>query len=346
MRRWIVVVALLAVVVSTSNAYAKDYTIRELAKPTGYTDAEVLSMNDSGVVVGGVYDASGVEHSAVWKTDGTVQIDPLSLPAGWRSRAVGINNHGQVLLDAIDPQFGEYGYLLNSDGTYQNVGTLGGTSTWVYGLNDSGQVVGGSTTDTGLFHAFLWKNGVGMTDLGISVGNDSKAMAISNNGNVVGRTDLGTSQPRVFFWNTGGTTYMGTDAVPNSVNNQGMVAGMGNPESMDIQAVVWDASHTTNVLGYGNALGINDLGQVVGWLNGNAVMWDTNGEVVNLSGISGFTADSAVDTNNVGQILGYAVNPQTNELRPVVWQAVPEPSGILALLFGACGLGGLALRRR
>lgn len=344
MRKLFVAVALLFSVVSC--AHAKDYTIRELAKPTGYIDAEVLSMNDSGVVVGGVYDVSGVEHSAVWKTDGTVQIDPLSLPAGWRSRAVGINNQGQVLLDAIDPQFREYGYLLNSDGTYQDVGTLGGASTWVYGLNDNGQVVGGSITDTGLFHAFLWKNGVGMTDLGISVGDDSKAMAISNNGNVVGRTDLGTNQPRVFFWNTSGTNYLGTDAMPNGVNDQGVVTGMGNPESMDVQAVVWDANHTRNVLGYGNALGINDLGQVVGWLNGNAVMWDTNGEVVNLCGMSGFTADSAVDINNTGDILGYVWNSQTHESRPVVWQAVPEPSGILALLFGACGLGGLTLRRR
>src|SRR5256885_15019294 len=46
-----------------------------------------------------------------------------------------------------------------------DLGTLGGSSSSGYGINDAGQVTGESLTASGERHAFLWDKGT-MTDLG------------------------------------------------------------------------------------------------------------------------------------------------------------------------------------
>ena len=67
-----------------------------------------------------------------------------------------------------------------------DLGTLGGTNSNAYGINDSGQVVGMPTPPaTPLQHAFLY-SGSTMTDLGTLGGTISSATGINASGQVVG----------------------------------------------------------------------------------------------------------------------------------------------------------------
>jgi probable HAF family extracellular repeat protein len=70
-----------------------------------------------------------------------------------------------------------------------DLGTLGGMSSFVLAVNESGQVVGTSDTAAGAGHnhAFLWQNGV-MSDLGTLGGAKSTAGDISDAGQIVGNS--------------------------------------------------------------------------------------------------------------------------------------------------------------
>jgi probable HAF family extracellular repeat protein len=71
-----------------------------------------------------------------------------------------------------------------------DLGTLGGSNSWAYGINSAGQVVGDSITASGADHAFLYSNGT-MTDLNSLIDPRSgwtleTASAINNKGEIVG----------------------------------------------------------------------------------------------------------------------------------------------------------------
>jgi probable HAF family extracellular repeat protein len=173
--------------------------------------------------------------------------------------------------------------------TMIDLGTLGGTAGWPWGLNNSGQVIGQSNLADDLhFHAFLWTRGV-LKDLGTLGGDNSSARWINDAGEVVGRADLtpGLNTRHGFLWKKGVMTDLGVVAgdpcsTAYAINSSDQIVGVSSPcgqsghgfiwenggPMVDLQTLVLHGSDLT----ISEVLYINDAGEISGFgtdSNGN-----------------------------------------------------------------------------
>lgn len=152
-----------------------------------------------------------------------------------------------------------------------DLGTLGGTESVAFGVNDSGEVVGYSFLATsGVMHAFLYSGGT-MIDLGTLGGMRSGATDINNSGDVVGSSEAtpGGLQ-HAFRYSAGVMTDISSAysyGAASAINDSGKIVGtllsgsafrpfIYNNGSMQILGTFGGRS--------GEAYGINSSGQVVG----------------------------------------------------------------------------------
>jgi probable HAF family extracellular repeat protein len=111
-----------------------------------------------------------------------------------------------------------------------NLGTLGGSNSYAFGINETGQVVGEAETSSGNSHAFLWKDGA-MTDLDSLNSGDSFAIDINNRGQVLSNFGShGNASPSGFLWSNGTITNFAiynhdSSLWPLGINDVGQVAG-------------------------------------------------------------------------------------------------------------------------
>ncbi len=178
---------------------------------------------------------------------------------------------------------GDQHAFLYSEGSIQDIGTLEGTWSYAYGVNNSGQVVGYSETASGMPHAFLYSAG-NMQDLGTFAGGTySLAYGINNLGQVVGYSETAPSVPHAFLYSAGNMQDLGT--LPGGVASQ--------------------------------AYGINNLGQVVGWSTTasndvHGFLYNYGGPMIDLnnaiSPASGWTLEWVYGINDKGQVIGAGTN--------------------------------------
>jgi probable HAF family extracellular repeat protein len=139
-----------------------------LAGPGGGSSG--WDVNASGQVVGDSRTISGDDHAFLY--DGVMH--DLGTLGGRHSYALGINEHGQVAgRSNMTGDAEQHAFLWTPTapngvgGTMIDLGTLGGTfGSYAYGVNASGQVVGGSwTAGNAARHAFIYASDSGMVDL-------------------------------------------------------------------------------------------------------------------------------------------------------------------------------------
>lgn len=253
-------------------------------------------------------------------------VDLGTLPNGSGSSALAVNSNREVTGNARTTGASTPLHAYHwKNGNMTDIGILPGSDANFsrgYAINDAGVIVGESSNNTSL--AFRWENG-SMTNLGSLGTGSGVAHGINNAGVVVGASSNGQNV-RPFWWQNGTMTDLGTPAgTLNSrgrawdINEAGNVVGVAHNASGASRPTLWKGGPGGTIeilptLGDGNqfgeALAIGDNGWVVGYsyITGStegAFLWREDVGTLFLGNL-GFNHSRATDTNDQGQVVGFA----------------------------------------
>ena len=196
-------------------------------------------------------------------------------------------------------------------------------------INNLGQVVGYSISNSSAYHAVLWDKG-NKIDLGTLGGSEAYASSINKAGQVVGFSKTSTGANHAVLWDKGNKidlgTLGGTYSFANSINNAGKVVGYASISNGSQHAVLWNKGKKIDLGTLSNsyttsAYDINNAGQVVGdsidyGIFGNpspqkryALLWDKRNKIKILPASTEGTIATAINDGGkaVGQSNGNAV---------------------------------------
>jgi probable HAF family extracellular repeat protein len=126
----------------------------------------------------------------------------------------------------------------------EDLGTLGGPTSFAFGISQTGEVVGGSETAEGTIEAFLWTPGRGMRSLGTLGGVFGEAHGVNTHKRVVGTSLTANERQLPFLW----TPERGLRRLPTLggafgdawyLNEFGNIAGITATEEGAIRATLW-----------------------------------------------------------------------------------------------------------
>ena len=301
----------------------------------GATFTGAYGINQRGEVVGRYRDAAGATHAYLLSAG---QFTVFDFPGATLTAGNAISDRGDIVgrytLNGIN-----HAYLWRRSQpqgyTVTDLGTLGGTASNAYGINNAGMIAGGANVAGEDQHAFVWRNGH-MTDLG-TLGGPNAAATNPNGANQVSIVS-----------ETSNTDPLGED-----------FCGYGTHRTC--LAAIWQNGKMTQLptLGGNNAIGfaINDRGQMVGAaetatrgssciapqaLDYVPVIWGPNpGDIRKLPPLAGDTTGFALGLNDKGEAVGstgtcanttVSANGLANGTHAVIWQnGVPTDLGNLGM---------------
>lgn len=292
-----------------SVSVAPSYNFTTIDFPAS-VQTTAYAINDAGEIVGFYLDRTGSSHGFLY-SGGSYTALPFP--------ATGINNAGQIVMENV----GSGTSVLYSGGIYTPINDPLGVNTYAVHINDSGQIVGSYRDSVGTLHGFIYSGGTYTTidnPLGLT---RTETFGINNSGQIVGYFMSGIAgQPsqQGFVYSGGAFTTLNDPrgSSPESaqsawdINDNGQIVGSVNGSGYVYGAGVFTpVDHPLGV--QTNAIGNNNLGQIVGW----------------------YVTDTApIDYGNFSAVhyLGFVAS-------------VPEPE-TCALMLAGLGLLGAAVQRR
>jgi probable HAF family extracellular repeat protein len=241
------------------------------------------------------------------------------------SYATGINNAGQISGYASTGGGGvvpELGFIY-ANGAIEEIGTLGGRSSYAFGISPTGMVVGSSLLPgNSIAHAVSYSNGQ-LLDLGSPPGGASEAYAANASGQIVGRlfypTAPGSNPYFAFLYENGVMTELetfgGDVSHARGINAVGQITGSASLASGPEQAFIYSNGVATSLgtltgpNGGSNGMAINDLGHVAGSSqleSGFHPVLFSNGTLLDLGTLGG-PYGIALGLNNSGDVVGWAL---------------------------------------
>lgn len=266
-----------------------------------------------------------------------------------------INDSGFIAGTTDTPNAMRHAFRRSPDGTMIDLGTLGGKFSDAIAINSAGWVVGSSTIAVDNdedSHAFLWRPGIGKTDLGTLPGlaqGQYSARDVNDAGVVVGQ--FYGPEPdyayKAWTWSVAdpvmrelpGLSGGGTTEVYD-VNEMGQAVGLSTNADGFTRAVLWSPSREVSDLGhigdgYSYAYAINDAGHVVGagsiqGQGDHGFLWK-DGTMTDLGVLTGDYGNSSANAiNAAGLIVGTSVNAD-GQTRAVRWTAPGQIEDLGAL---------------
>src|SRR5947208_1996189 len=361
-----------AVLWTADSDSAPAFTIVDLGTLPGDTYSTGVKLNDAGQVIGwSVRDSSDFgslgARSFLWDNGVMTDLGNLGDP-DVGTMATDINEAGQVVgwirnASAYDRAF------LWEDGAIRDLG-VGGKSSQAMAINDVGQVAGlyyvytGNSPYEWETHVFLWQDGV-TTDLGDGGAyadpyspRTMRVTGLNNKGQIIGWSDsieLHACDKRAWLWenglfrdltNTSGCVGV-EESIANDINDAGQIAAWrGSSYEGPSRAYLWENGTWTALLApdaQGNALGINNLGQVVGVgavdpnSTGGPFISETDRTITVLP--DGFppsfsSGANDLDLNEAGDVVGSATpDGSYSGQHAVMWTTAAPPSGPATLTF-------------
>lgn len=233
---------------SISLAFRWDPTAPDVLMVTDYEPGFFLvasGINRSGQVAGSI-TRRNVQGAYRWTSGPAVEglqalAGPDSLPAV--GNGLFINDSGTVAGVSSTAGGPVHAALWVPGHNVRDLGTLGGSSVTVDGLNNAGQVAGQSDVSAGVKHAYRWSDADGMVDLGTLGGPLSAAGGINGNGWVIGASSTADGGTFAFLWRDGHMQSLGAlggmGSTATAINASGQVGGTYFAADGTAHAFLW-----------------------------------------------------------------------------------------------------------
>ncbi|HUJ72630.1 MAG TPA: hypothetical protein VLZ30_10315 [Verrucomicrobiae bacterium] len=190
------------------------------------------------------------------------------------------------------------------------LGSVEGSSSAGYQINDAGAVVGWAETVTGQ-RAFVATPGGTLQTLQSPGASDSYAYGINGSNVIVGISYI-NGQPHGTIWSGSSVTDLGAGVCATAINASGTIVG-SNGHAFKLVNGTYQDLGTLPGGDWSAAYGVNESGTVVGdgdLANGlfRAMVWNADGSVTELGTLGGANS-YATAVNDSGEVIGHAGTP-------------------------------------